>query len=108
MRDISVTLEDENEEELADADFKLLREWRASGDGESLDGVRGDSLIGVEPVLVLSCVERVSAVLRADGPFGVSGVPELDDEDGGRGRFFCADVVVVFISFVGRVGEPFL
>lgn len=88
-------------------DLLICWRWRlARGDGESLEGVMGEPLRGVDPVFVLSCAERVSAAFRADD-LGVLGVAELD-ADGGRGKFFVVDVFVVFMSFVGRVGEPFL
>lgn len=106
---MSVTLEEENEDE--SLDFEPLRRCRARGEGDSsLGGVRGESLSGVDPVFVLSCCDRVSADLRADGPLGVTGEaePEEDDCGGGRGKFLDVEVFVVFISFVGRVGEPFL
>lgn len=106
---MSVTLEEENEDE--DVDFGTLRWRRARGDGESsLDGVKGESLSGVVAAFDLSCAERVSADLRADGPLGVIGEAELEDNVCGGGRCIFLDVAlfVVFISFVGRVGEPFL
>jgi hypothetical protein len=102
MWDMLPTCEDE---ELAY--FEAFREWRARGEGESLEGVIGEFLTGVEPVIVLSLAERVSADFRVE-PLGVRGVKELDKEEAeeeGLTTDDAADAVAVFKTFAGRVGD---
>lgn len=107
MWDIFPACEEKDEDAL---DLEAWRAWRARGEGEFLAGTLGEFLTGVAAVFVLSCAERVRAALRVDD-LGVCGVTELDKEEaeeGGRCWEVVEDAVVVFINFVGRVGEAFL